>query len=385
MAPRNATDWTPKGKQWDAYEQSWVDPTESFEGLKNSGKSNSLAGVNGAFTHDELIKAYPDIANARLGMQSGRNGLYEPPFNNRLERITLGGDLDIRDAKTLAAHEIQHAIQNRERFAHGAALRGWGDDAERSYRNTSGEVEARTVEKRIDLTAAERRARPPWIDYDVPEANQIVRFDNSGPQMSLGSAGGDLKGAALGAVPDMPPSYTSRANSAQQNKTGIRAFHGSPNDFDRFDIEKVNEAGRMQHGWGLNFATADSGFTADGAKHYGKNVYEVNLNVSPDELLRIDQPLRSQPKAVQDLYSPWRTPDEPIGKATSHTAAQLLRDVGIKGQTDGGVVTVFDDKLIEILRKYGLLGMAGGAAAAEYGFGAPSSRPASPQYRPGDA
>lgn len=175
MGPRNATDWTPKGKQWDAYEQSWVSPTESFEWQRNSGKSNSLAGVHGAFTHDELIKAYPDVANARLGMKSGSDGLYEPPFKNSPERITLGGDLDISDATSLAAHEIQHAIQNREGFAHGAALRGWGDDAERSYRNTSGEVEARAVQTRLKLTPEQRRARFPWLDYDVPESQQIIR------------------------------------------------------------------------------------------------------------------------------------------------------------------------------------------------------------------
>lgn len=28
----------------------------------------------------------------------------------------------------------------------------------------------------MDLTAEERRARPPWLDYDVPEKQQIVRF-----------------------------------------------------------------------------------------------------------------------------------------------------------------------------------------------------------------
>jgi hypothetical protein len=46
------------------------------------------------------------------------------------------------------------------------------------YRQHAGEVEARAVQKRRSLTPEERRARPPWLDYDVPEAKQIVRFAN---------------------------------------------------------------------------------------------------------------------------------------------------------------------------------------------------------------
>ncbi|WP_196301241.1 hypothetical protein, partial [Streptococcus pneumoniae] len=42
------------------------------------------------------------------------------------------------------------------------------------YRRLAGEAEARLVQKRMDLSPEERRARPPWLDYDVPEEQQIV-------------------------------------------------------------------------------------------------------------------------------------------------------------------------------------------------------------------
>jgi len=84
--------------------------------------------------------------------------------------------------------------------------------------------------------------------------------------------------------------------------------------------------------------------------------------------------------------------------ADKKQAAQRLKEAGIAGvrYLDQGSrasgegsrnLAIFDDKLIEILRKYGLLGMAGGAAAAEYGSqnSMIPPRPASPQYRPGDA
>jgi hypothetical protein len=62
----------------------------------------------------------------------------------------------------------------------------------RAYNALAGETEARTVQKRMDLTPEERRARPPWLDYDVPEADQIVRFSEgkSGSSASM-TPGGD--------------------------------------------------------------------------------------------------------------------------------------------------------------------------------------------------
>ena len=48
-----------------------------------------------------------------------------------------------------------------------------------AYKLLAGEVEARAVEKRMDLSADQRRARPPWLDYDVAESQQIVRFGST--------------------------------------------------------------------------------------------------------------------------------------------------------------------------------------------------------------
>lgn len=118
------------------------------------------------------------------------------------------------------------------------------------YDRMSGEVEARATEKRRTLNDQQRRDRAPWLDYDVPEDQQIVRFGPSGPNAMMQSVSG-------------------------APKKGIRAFHGSPHDFDKFSLDKIGTAG-------------------DGSRNY----------------------------------------------------------------------VVFDDALIEILRKYGLLGTLGGAGAA---------------------
>jgi len=45
------------------------------------------------------------------------------------------------------------------------------------YQRSSGEVEARNVQTRRDMTPAERRAKRPWETQDVPDDKQIVRRD----------------------------------------------------------------------------------------------------------------------------------------------------------------------------------------------------------------
>ena len=56
-----------------------------------------------------------------------------------------------------------------------------------AYRRSAGETEARMVQKRLDMTAEERRERPPYDDYDVAPYMQVVHGEN---------------GAALSAEPE---------------------------------------------------------------------------------------------------------------------------------------------------------------------------------------
>lgn len=52
------------------------------------------------------------------------------------------------------------------------------------YKNSAGEVEARNVQARMNMTPEERRTTPPWQTQDVSDEQQIVRFRMGGPQMS---------------------------------------------------------------------------------------------------------------------------------------------------------------------------------------------------------
>lgn len=102
--------------------------------------------------------------------------------------------------KKIPLHELQHAVQVREGFTPGTSSRAFAESAvaplaERYYQDlkqsganladddmranalarakyqlyyrTAGEVEARNVERRADMTAEERRGTPPWLTEDV--------------------------------------------------------------------------------------------------------------------------------------------------------------------------------------------------------------------------
>lgn len=179
-----------------------IDTSNAQFSATELGKTKPLSSV---LRHNELYAAYPDLNKAFVSPTTGgAAGLWDPRTG------TIYVNRTYRDPKSVALHEAQHAVQDLEGFARGgspsgvtptqiAAERsrvgaqrdpdptGWtsvgtasGDmsDAQIAhelYRRLAGEVEARTVQKRMNLTPAERRSRPPWLDYDVPVDMQIVR------------------------------------------------------------------------------------------------------------------------------------------------------------------------------------------------------------------
>jgi len=177
--------------------------------LEMTGKSENGAPFRDRMMHTNYLNAYPDAENLTVQRMSGKQ---HSQFANK------GGYFDGQGfwmdgaqpdgGRGIALHELQHDAQSREGFSRGGNMRmfrpdeiaaeqarirslpegdGWtsisnasGDDpvtaGNNLYRRLAGEVEARAVQKRMDMTADQRRARPPWQDYDVPEDQQIVRF-----------------------------------------------------------------------------------------------------------------------------------------------------------------------------------------------------------------
>jgi hypothetical protein len=136
---------------------------------------------------------------------------------------------------------------------------------------------------------------------------------------------------------------------------GIRAFHGSPADFERFDANYLHpdEAG--------HYFTPDEALARDYAGRPSAtatapgHMYEVNINADPAEFLDYGALTPADRAALNDPG-----------------AVQNLRDAGVPGirMPDRSMV-VFNDATIAILRKYGIagLGLGGLGAATQQGNG----------------
>ncbi len=235
------------------------------------------------------------------------------------------------------------------------------------------------------------------------------------------------------------------------DRPSFTAYHGSPHDFDKFDMSKIGSGeGAQAYGHGLYFADSENVAKAyrdqlspdhnqyfanlykvnygDGAakaaRQHGRediatyieaqargdvkapgHMYQVRINADPNAFLDWDKPLSQQSEAVRktfsglpisdNLHGPAKRTAEALksgayddrmdgasllavlgGHRNAESATQSLREAGIPGikYLDQGSRTagegsrnyvVFDDSLIEILKKYGLLapGAAVGANA----------------------
>jgi hypothetical protein len=250
--------------------------------------------------------------------------------------------------------------------------------------------------------------------------------------------------AALGTVMPMAAPEAAVAKA-------IRAYHGSPHDFEKFDISKIGTGeGAQSYGRGLYFGeapeTAEHYRAMRGTKGHG---YEVDLNANPEHFLDWEIPANEQSQHVQDAlkqamgidyygkFDPKKAERmwKEYGRSSVNTlvrrggiasddeiVAQRLREAGIPGiryldkgsrmapvaqQALDGVrqriaeverlsdstekadrllrlraneksmvdqskqtrnYVVFDDKMIDILKKYGMAGLAALPATGAYHF-----------------
>lgn len=175
------------------------------------GMGESMRNNATLLRHPDLANAY-DLSAIDTEITKGGGYPYRPEARHQVrqsgkEEIYINANT-LDQAKPLNLHELQHALQMKEGFSGGAdalnvSLAPYRDElmatalaehrqlgtplgnalakaeAEKRwqiYMATAGEVEARNVESRMNMTAAERRAKAPWYTQDVPDEQQIVRF-----------------------------------------------------------------------------------------------------------------------------------------------------------------------------------------------------------------
>lgn len=139
-------------------------------------KSNPIT-LGEAFGHNELYRAYPDVENLPLRFVPNQEmGGARGAYGRKFDTITMASDNDPEKMLSYGLHEMQHPVQKREAFSQGASARGYmqergisAEQADKLYRRTAGEVQARNVQARANMTPEDRRMIPPWKTQDVAE------------------------------------------------------------------------------------------------------------------------------------------------------------------------------------------------------------------------
>jgi hypothetical protein len=154
-------------------------------------KQNQYVGgiegpIGGMVEHQELFKAYPDLLQTlRYTVTKQPDWLPESAASAQYSR-TIGGKEKIstntkteEDALTKLVHELQHAIQQREKWQAGGTESQFQDKpgitAFEQYRSLPGEAEARAAQIRRTMTPEQRREVFPLSSYDIPVESLMFR------------------------------------------------------------------------------------------------------------------------------------------------------------------------------------------------------------------
>jgi len=147
---------------------------QQIEGFARGGNPDTVYDEAITALNARMTALVREQDTLRSIINGGNTGVDVSPYLARLEQ---------------AKREYRAAMSEREALADPKAR-------SEAYKRLSGEVEARNVQARENLPASGRRAIPPWETQDVPDADQIIRFDGGtsasvSPFEPMGNARGD--------------------------------------------------------------------------------------------------------------------------------------------------------------------------------------------------
>ena len=167
-----------------------------FEQLSKKYESDKFGGEKLDNNHrleayvdaPELFKAYPELRGVGLRFEdTGGNEMASYRTISRLldiegddvgEIVVNTGKVSVhtptRELKSVILHEMQHVIQEIEGFAMGGNPGQM--NSYREYQKLGGEVEARNVQKRMGMSAEERRASLAAETEDVAREDQVFLY-----------------------------------------------------------------------------------------------------------------------------------------------------------------------------------------------------------------
>lgn len=160
--------------------------SEAGANKTNNYVSGIEGPIGGMVSHPELFKAYPDLlTNTRYTVVKQPEWIPESASGATYSR-TIGGKEKITtntktedEALSKLIHELQHAIQSREKWQSGGIETQFKDQpglsAFEQYQRLSGEAEARAAQARRMMTPQERQNVFPLNSYDMPIESLIYK------------------------------------------------------------------------------------------------------------------------------------------------------------------------------------------------------------------
>ena len=335
---------------------------------------------------DNLFKYYPELRGVKFkfsNLGAATLGIYNS--NTNTIEVNDAFLYSPRKAERNLQHEVQHVIQHLEGFAKGGnefqvrgevkkkfsevikqirQLREEGKEDEakaiveknrglynaytknddyNSYKSLAGEVEARNVQERMNMTSEERRKTLAESTEDVARKDQIflgvgdvsfsLRDMADGKESGVDDMAEDLKSlntpdevddAIKTAIDDMPSGWQ-MANkkiihiaqalgenrkseiAGEEPKFSIRTYHGTGASFDKFDLSHA--------------------FEGEGSETFGHGVYVTNSSKIGRKYAQ-----RAKQRKMADLYKNIRYPDGVKGDIFKRRVfGEMVNDVATGG------------------------------------------------------
>ncbi len=232
--------------------------------------SSTFSRLSDIVDHPALFEAYPDLQAVEVfleRMYDGERAKYNPQFDS----ISINRDIVSNEEQLRAslAHEIQHAIQNREGFTPGSSPQYW-------ERATKEGQDTRTIEERKNAQEL-RRQYDEWADRSPEFVREMEALDRTTPDVPRGSV---LNWDTLESEPD-PPEWI----SYDERRESLEKKYGLKDVWDFIDLQyKLQEAEKRSGKLtprGLYYQTAGEIEARDTARRQTMTL-EQRKNTRPD-------------------------------------------------------------------------------------------------------
>jgi len=148
---------------WDSIPRFEINDSKSklllpLSDIKSKMQAGQPVTIGQVLQHNDLYRNYPELKNIPLKfgkdatndgeVKKGTNAVFISPV------VVDGGPKDAPYFKSVLLHELQHMIQFKEGFQLGKP--------NQSYQDRVGEIEARDVQARMNMTPAQRLQTKPY-------------------------------------------------------------------------------------------------------------------------------------------------------------------------------------------------------------------------------